>query len=201
MRELKDETIKNRTKFLYYNIIKLKRLNIDNYYCTNLLNWFNEVVNKNIAIYSSKQSKTELDHELYRKPRQNVFWIDFGRNIGSEFQDLHFAVVLHESKYTAIVVPLTSKKEHDPKWILENKDIIVDLGIVEGYPSDSKECYACTHMLQTVSKKRLARYGQNKGDKFNIKITNKQMKKICDKIYQITYNDFTCQNVEPVNIL
>lgn len=44
-------------------------------------------------------------------------------------------------------------------------------------------------MLQTVSKKRLSRYGQNKGDKFNIKISDEQMKKISDKVSQIAYND------------
>lgn len=189
MKELKDEKLRSKTNTLYHNIIKLKRLNIDNYYCTNLLNWFNEVVSKNIAIYSSKQSETELDQELYKKTRQNVYWIDFGRNIGSEFRDCHFAVVLYESKYTAIVVPLTSKKEQDPKWIEENRNAVVDLGEIEGYPIESKECYACTFMLQTVSKKRLSRYGANKEEKINIKISDEQMKKICDKILQITYNN------------
>ena len=188
MQESKDKQLKSDTDELYENIIKLKRLNIDNYYCSNLLKWFNEVVLKNIAIYKSKQS-ADMDQELYKKPRQNVFWIGFGRNVGSEFQDYHFAVVLYESKYTAIVVPLTSKKEHDPIWIAENKDVIVDLGVIEGYPHENKECYACTFMLQTVSKKRLSQYGKNKGVHYDIKITDEQMKKICDKISEITYNN------------
>ena len=188
MQESKDKQLKSDTEELYENIIKLKRLNIDNYYCSNLLKWFNEVVLKNIAIYKSKQS-ADMDQELYKKPRQNVFWIDFGRNVGSEFQDYHFAVVLYESKYTAIVVPLTSKKEHDPIWIEENKDVIVDLGVIEGYPHENKECYACTFMLQTVSKKRLSQYGKNKGVHYDIKITDEQMKKICDKVSEITYNN------------
>ena len=84
--------------------------------------------------------------------------------------------------------PLTSKKEHEPKWIIENKDVIVDLGVVDGYPDDSKECYACTFMLQTVSKKRLDRCGK-KGKHYNIKISDEQMKAICNKINEITYND------------
>lgn len=196
MREPSDKNLKNYTDDLYKNILKLKRLKIDDYYCANLLKWFNEVVCKNISIYTSKQSTDGMDHELYKKPRQNVFWIDFGRNIGSEFQDCHFAVVLFESKYTATVVPLTSKKEHDPQWILDNKDIIVDLGEIEGFPSEIKECYACTFMLQTVSKKRLTKYGKNKGVHYNIKLSDGQMKKICDKVSQITYNNIVKETID-----
>ena len=129
-----------------------------------------------------------MDQELYRKSRQHVYWINFGRNIGSEFQDYHYAVVLVESKYTAIVVPLTSKKEHDPAWIEENKDFIVDLGVVAGYPKDSKYCYACTFMIQTVSKKLLYRCGNKETGYFNIRISDEQMAAICNKINNITYN-------------
>ena len=191
MEEIKDERLKDKTDELYANIITLKQLGVDNYYCANLLKWFNEVVSKNIAIYQSKKTVGTMDQELYKKPRQNVFWIDFGRNIGSEFHDCHFAVVLYESKYTAIVVPLTSKKEQDPTWIEENQDVIVDLGTIEGYPHENKECYACAFMLQTVSKKRLTKYGKNKGTHYKIKITDEQMKKICDKVSEITYNNIT----------
>ena len=196
MREPSNEKLKIDIDELYDNILKLKSLRIDNYYCANLLRWFNEVVCKNISIYKSKQSKESMDQELYKKPRQKVFWIDFGRNIGSEFQDCHFAVVLYESKYTATVVPLTSKKEQDPQWISDNKEIIVDLGEIEGFPSEIKECYACTHMLQTVSKKRLTKYGKNKGEHFDIKISDDQMKKICDKVSQIAYNDIVKESID-----
>ena len=115
MRELKDEKLRDKIELLYRNIIKLKRLDIDNYYCANLLDWFNEVVFKNIAIFKSKLDDNQIDQELYKKERQFVYWIDFGRNVGSEFRDLHFAVVVYESKYTALVIPLTSKKEYDPQ--------------------------------------------------------------------------------------
>ncbi len=196
MREPSDKKLKISVNELYTNLIKLKRLEIDNYYCANLLKWFNEVVSKNIAIYTSKQSKTSMDQELYKKARQKVFWIDFGRNIGSEFQDCHFAVVLYESKYTAIIIPLTSKKDQEPQWIQENIDTIVDLGEVEGFPNEEKECYACTFMLQTVSKKRLTRYGKNNGVHYDIKISDEQMKKICDKVSQITYNNIVKDTID-----
>lgn len=194
MKELRNDKLLEKTKTLYHNILELKKVDIDNNYCANILDWFNEIVLKNIAIYKSKKSKTEQDQETYKKVRQKVYWINFGRNVGSEFQDYHYAVVLYECKYTAIVIPLTSKKEHDPQWIIENKDVIVDLGIVEGYPDESKECYACTFMLQTVSKKRLDRCGNKKDGYFDIKISDEQMKAICNKINEIAYS--TVKNVD-----
>lgn len=60
--------------------------------------------------------------------------------------------------------------------------------MVEGYPNESKECYACTFMLQTVSKKRLNRCGNKEDGYFKIRITDKQMLEICNKINEITYN-------------
>lgn len=188
MKELRNDKLLLKSKTLFSNILELKKLQIDNNYCANLLDWFNEVVAKNIYIHKSKRTKGQIDQELFKKNRQSVYWINFGRNIGSEFQDYHYAVVLYESKYTAIVVPLTSKKEHDPNWIEENKDVIVDLGIIDGFPNEVKECYACTFMLQTVSKKRLDRCGNKTEGYFNIKISDEQMKAICDKIREITYN-------------
>lgn len=188
MKELKNEKLAYKIKKLYNNILKLKKLDIDDYFCANLLDWFNEIISKNIAIYRSKQSNDEIDQELFKKDRQYVYWIDFGRNIGSEFRDLHFAIVIYESKYTALVVPLTSKKEHDPKWVEENKNVIVDLGTIEDFPNENKECYACTFMLQSVSKKRLSRYGNKENGYYDIKISNEQMKKICNNLSQIAYN-------------
>lgn len=188
MRELRNDKLLEKSKMLYHNVLELKKVDIDNNYCANLFDWFNEIVLKNIAIYKSKKSNTVQDQETYKKTRQKVYWINLGRNIGSEFQDYHYAVVIYESKYTAIIVPLTSKKEHEPEWIIENKNVIVDLGIVEGYPDESKECYACAFMLQTVSKKRLDRCGNKRDGYFEIKISDKQMSMICNKIIEITNN-------------
>lgn len=185
---------------IYKNIKKLKRLDIDNYYCANLLDWFNEIILKNIAIFKSKNDINQMDQELFKKERQYVYWIDFGRNIGSEFRDLHFAVVIFESKYTALVIPLTSKKDHDPTWIEENKEAIVDLGIINGFPDETKECYACTFMIQSVSKKRLSRYGDNQKGYFDIKLSNNQMRKICNNLSQIAYNSIS-ENIVDTNEL
>ena len=200
MRELKDEKLRYKLDIIYKNIKKLKRLDIDNYYCANLLDWFNEIILKNIAIFKSKNDINQMDQELFKKERQYVYWIDFGRNIGSEFRDLHFAVVIFESKYTALVIPSTSKKDHDPTWIEENKEAIVDLGIINGFPDETKECYACTFMIQSVSKKRLSRYGDNQKGYFDIKLSNNQMRKICNNLSQIAYNSIS-ENIVDTNEL
>lgn len=77
-----------------------------------------------------------------------------------------------------------------PKWIEENKNVIVDLGTIDGFPEESKGCYACTFMLQSVSKKRLSRYGNTDKGHFDIKISNEQMERICNNLSQIVYNTF-----------
>ena len=107
MQELHNKKLLEKSKILFSNILELKKLDINNNFCSELLDWFNEVVLKNISIYASKSSKEKMDQELYKKNRQNVYWINFGRNIGSEFQDYHYALVIYESKYTALVVPFT----------------------------------------------------------------------------------------------
>lgn len=189
MEELNNSKLQQKINAIYKNILKLKKVEVDNNYCAKLLDWFNEVICKNIAIYNSKKDEEAVDQELYKKERQHVYWIDFGRNIGSEFCDSHFAIVIFESKYTALVIPLTSKKEHSPAWIEENKDCLVELGVIEGYPKESKECYACVFMAQSVSKKRLSRYGDKKtGEYFDIKLSNEQMEAVCNKLADITYN-------------
>ena len=124
--------------------------------------------------------------------RGDIVKVNLGFNVGKEMGGLHYCVVINKydnnSSGTLNVIPLTSKKEHDPKWIDENKNVIVDLGIIDGYPEECKECYACTFMLQSVSKKRLSRYGDDKQGYFDIKLSDDQMQKICINISEIAYN-------------
>ena len=44
MKELKNEKLAYKIKKLYNNILKLKKLDIDDYFCANLLDWFNEII-------------------------------------------------------------------------------------------------------------------------------------------------------------
>lgn len=73
MRELKDEKLKMKLDRLFENIIKLKRLDIDNYYCANLLDflmkrknvmhvflWFNPSVRKDYRDMETEREDTMI---------------------------------------------------------------------------------------------------------------------------------------------
>lgn len=108
--------------------------------------------------------------------------VEFGKTIGSEFQDEHFAVVLNELSYTAVVVPLTTKKEIPPAWI-SNTELIVDIGLVSGFPNECKECLAFTGGIISVSKKRLSKYGDKKARQYyDITLSEPQMRAIEENI-------------------
>lgn len=111
------------------NLIYLDKIKIqnDDHYALNFLAWIREITDKNKAIYNSKLDKTKQDHETFKKYRQRVFWIDFGKNIGSEFNDWHFAVVIRDSAFTALVVPISTEKENTPDWKIE-EDLIIPIG-------------------------------------------------------------------------
>jgi len=102
-----------------------------------------------------------------------VFWIDFGENIGSEFGGYHYGVVLKEYKYTALVIPITTKKETLPEFI--DKGGIIDLGNIDGFPGDSKECHACVSFMKSISKKQLNRCGNKKDGYFKVKLNEAQI--------------------------
>ena len=55
MKELRNDKLLEKSKLLYHNSLELKKVDIDNNYCANLLDWFNEVVLKNIIIHKSKK--------------------------------------------------------------------------------------------------------------------------------------------------
>ena len=150
----------------------------------NALKWYIEHANKNYYIHESKQNEEKHDTEINKKPRSHVFWVEFGINIGSEFNEPHYAVVVKESKYTAIVVPLTSKKDKVPKWI-QDDDAIIPIGKVEGFEENDTECYACISMIRSVSKRRLS--SKVNGKFVKLKLLPEQM----DKIDRVINNRFT----------
>lgn len=150
----------------------------------NTLKWFIEHVNKNYYIQESKENPEKSDTEVSKKPRSHVYWVEFGINVGSEFNNPHYAVVVKESKYTAIVVPLTSKKEEIPKWIKDD-DAIIPIGKVIGFENGDTECYACISLIRSVSKRRLS---SKVGGKFvKLKLLPEQM----DKIDNVINSRFT----------
>ena len=150
----------------------------------NALKWYIEHANKNYYIHESKQNEEKHDTEINKKPRSHVFWVEFGINIGSEFNEPHYAVVVKESKYTAIVVPLTSKKDKVPKWV-QDDDAIIPIGKVEGFEDNETECYACISLIRSVSKRRLS--SKVNGKFVKLKLLPEQM----DKIDRVINNRFT----------
>lgn len=141
-------------------------------YVESYLNWIKETVTKNKFIYRNKYDKSKTDFEILSKNRTNVYWIDFGINIGSEFQGYHFALVLYENTYTAIVVPLSSEKDEFQSW-KENDESIIPIGEINGF-EEKKPCYALINQIQAVSKKRLDRIGIRPNFK-KIKLSPEQM--------------------------
>lgn len=73
MEELNNSKLQQKINAIYKNILKLKKVEVDNNYCAKLLDWFNEVICKNIAIYNSKKDEEAVDQELYKKERQHVY--------------------------------------------------------------------------------------------------------------------------------
>ena len=65
-----------------------------------------------------------------------------------------------------------------------------------GFPDETKECYACVFMVQSVSKKRLSRYGDGKRGYYDIKISDEQMEKICNKLVNISNNMVVKENID-----
>jgi len=149
------------------------------------------MTDKNKAIYNSKLDRTKQDHETYKKYRQRVYWIDFGKNIGSEFNDWHFAVVIRDSAFTALVVPISTEKENTPDWKIE-EDLIVPILSLPNEKEEKiekKSSYAMIHQMQVVSKKRLSRYGDKANGFYDIELTNQQMDLIDCAIKSFLVND------------
>lgn len=181
--------INERYKYLFQKLNdileKIHSLEWDNEnFDIDILKWFIEHANKNYYIHESKINTEKKDSEANKKPRSHVFWVEFGINIGSEFNEPHYAVVVKESKHTAIVVPLTSKKEEIPKWI-QNDDSIIPIGKIEGFETNDTECYACISMIRSVSKRRLS--SKVDGKFVRLKLSSDQM----DKIDAVINNRFT----------
>lgn len=132
----------------------------DPVYAEQMVKWFQEVGVKNKHIHASKSSKR--DKEMGRRRRGNVFYIDFGVNVGSEFNFPHFGVVIAEFRYHALVVPISSvKKEDENGWKKEEQNLYVEIGKIKGFPETDEEqthSYAVVSKIREVSKQRLSDY-------------------------------------------
>lgn len=154
-----------------------KKYSSDDNYPENYSKWVNEVTIKNKIICNRKNV------ELQRRRRSRVFWMDFGKNVGSEFNDPHFCVVIYESNFTAIVVPLSTVKSTDAQWKAE-ECLIASIGCIDNLPGEKKHLYALVNQLTTVSKQRLSNYKLN-NKYYDLRLSNDQMDIIDETILTI----------------
>ncbi|HOA11300.1 MAG: type II toxin-antitoxin system PemK/MazF family toxin [Bacilli bacterium] len=102
--------------------------------------------------------KRNLEYEMflasnklrYKINQGEVYEIDFGRNVGSELNERHYAVVLHHSDVEAqniVVVPLTTK-------IHFSYGEAIDLGYLPEVKTTEKS-YAKISQIRTVDKARI----------------------------------------------
>jgi len=156
-------------------------------YASKMVDWFLEVATKNHIIHRHKNDPSKRDKEMARRRRSRVYYIDFGVNVGSEFNYPHFCVVIAEFKYHAIVVPLSTVKEGDENsWKKDDDNLYVEIGEVQGFPIETKECYAVVSKIKEVSKQRLSDYKHPETKEFvKIKLTDDQMNKIDEAIIKL----------------
>lgn len=77
-----------------------------------LPNWLD-----NTSYYYQKEANNNLPKKYYYFKRGTIIRVNFGTNLGSEFSNIHFAIVLDKKdspkKKTLTVLPLTSKQRSD----------------------------------------------------------------------------------------
>ena len=170
------ENILEKFNSIIFSKVEEENRKIRDFYILKLKNWILEIPTKNFLI--KYNPKKENIHRL----KQRVYWIDFGVNIGSEFNFPHFCVVLKEFNYTAIVIPLSTIKEDDADW-KSAKNLIVEIGVLDDLTENKKPCYAMVNQIRSVSKQRLSDYkDKNTGKFIEIKLRDSQMNKIYEAV-------------------
>jgi mRNA-degrading endonuclease toxin of MazEF toxin-antitoxin module len=172
-------------EFDYFNGKKIYKY--DNY-SLKMLQWIYQIALKNKIIHESKTILKDgkiCDIEDLTRERGYVYWIDFGINIGSEFNSNHFGVVIKEFKYTALVVPISTIKESDSSW-KNPENLVIPIGKIEGLPGKKEDSYAMVNQLKSLSKQRLTFYRDNiTREQFkDLKLNNIQLDLIDDAILQ-----------------
>lgn len=155
---------------------------LDPFYTEQLLRWLRELSIKNRLIYQSKIQKP--DREARQRRRARVYWIDFGVNVGSEFNYPHFGVVLKEFQSHAIVVPISSVKDVAQGWKTK-ENLYIEIGTIQGLPRP-EESYAVVGQIRSISKQRLSDYlDTDTKQHIPLRLTNEQMDLIDEAVRDI----------------
>ena len=135
------------------------------------------LIQKNIEISADKTESNKLILEKTPCKRGEVFTVDFGFEIGSEFRYQHYCTVISVNRNIAIVIPFTSKSNYG-----------INLGIIQDLQSQKKsqklETYALVHSIRNISRARLFRPRIN-GKRKYIKLSKNQMDLLDDEIKKL----------------
>ena len=155
--------MKKGFRILKRKLKKIKKLIVLSEYLK-LMEYILFLIQKNIEI---SDGNNRLILEKTPCKRGEVFIVDFGFGIGSEFRYQHYCVVISVNKNTAVVIPFTSKSNYG-----------INLGIIPKLQSQRNsrqtETYALVHSVRSISRARLFRPRINGRRKF-IKLSKNQM--------------------------
>ena len=142
-----------------------KLISADEY--TRLFKYIIFLISKNKEIIVKKNRNSS---PVIACKRGEIFLVNFGFGIGSEFRYTHYCVVITVDRNDVIVVPFTSK--------INNSNLTVNLGVINSIqdPNDPlpKTSYALIKAIRSIDRTRLMR-PRNNGQIIYPKLTANQL--------------------------
>ncbi|WP_294728791.1 type II toxin-antitoxin system PemK/MazF family toxin [Fusobacterium nucleatum] len=142
-----------------------KLISADEY--TRLLKYIIILISKNKKIIVNKNRNSS---PVIACKRGEIFLVNFGFGIGSEFRYTHYCVVIAVDRNDVIVVPFTSK--------INNSNLTVNLGVINSIQDLNdplpKTSYALVKAIRSIDRTRLMR-PRNNGQMIYPKLTANQL--------------------------
>ncbi|WP_338942931.1 type II toxin-antitoxin system PemK/MazF family toxin [Fusobacterium nucleatum] len=142
-----------------------KLISADEY--TRLLKYIIILISKNKKIIVNKNRNSS---PVIACKRGEIFLVNFGFGIGSEFRYTHYCVVITVDRNDVIVVPFTSK--------INNSNLTVNLGVINSIQDLNdplpKTSYALVKAIRSIDRTRLMR-PRNNGQMIYPKLTANQL--------------------------
>ena len=142
-----------------------KLISADEY--TRLLQYIIILISKNKKIIVNKNRNSS---PVIACKRGEIFLVNFGFGIGSEFRYTHYCVVIAVDRNDVIVVPFTSK--------INNSNLTVNLGVINSIQDLNdplpKTSYALVKAIRSIDRTRLMR-PRNNGQMIYPKLTANQL--------------------------
>ena len=142
-----------------------KLISADEY--TRLLKYIIILISKNKKIIVNKNRNSS---PVIACKRGEIFLVNFGFGIGSEFRYTHYCVVITVDRNDVIVVPFTSK--------INNSNLTVNLGVINSIQDLNdplpKTSYALVKAIRSIDRTSLMR-PRNNGQMIYPKLTANQL--------------------------